>query len=139
MKQNEDINDLLARHFSNESLTAGQRQELEAWIRHNRSEYERLKKFTDRIAVLPEQVHFDANQAWEKIEPRLTANLIPFKRKKHFLTYASVAASLLILLSVATVSSGQIRTHCCMQTIPRPPDTSFCRTVRKLSFILKPK
>lgn len=103
MKQNEDINDLLARHFSNESLTAGQRQELEAWIRHNRSEYERLKKFTDRMAVLPEQVHFDADQAWEKIEPRLTANLIPFKRKKHFLTYASVAASLLILLSVATV------------------------------------
>ena len=74
MKQNEDINDLLARHFSNESLTAGQRQELEAWIRHNRSEYERLKKFTDRMAVLPEQVHFDADQAWEKIEPRLTAN-----------------------------------------------------------------
>ena len=94
---------MLARHFSNESLTAGQRQELEAWIRHNRSEYERLKKFTDRMAVLPEQVHFDADQAWKKLNPELTANLIPFKRKKHFLTYASVAVSLLILLSVATV------------------------------------
>lgn len=43
MKDNEEINGLLAKHFSHENLSANEQAELEAWIRSNADEYQQLK------------------------------------------------------------------------------------------------
>lgn len=103
MKQNEDINNLLARHLSGESLTAEQRRELTAWIEENRTEYERLKRLTEKMKAPAGQLTFDTDKAWERIESRLSPRIIPLNRKRRILTYCAVAASVLVLMATATV------------------------------------
>ena len=71
MKQNEDINDLLARHLAHEHISAEQQQELEAWIAANSAEYRRLRRLTDALHPHADESNFDARRAWMKIAPKL--------------------------------------------------------------------
>ena len=41
MNSKTDINELLAKHFANERLTASQQEELNEWISAHRDEYRR--------------------------------------------------------------------------------------------------
>ena len=41
------IDELLARHFAKEALTAEQQAELDAWIAANSDEYRKLRKLMD--------------------------------------------------------------------------------------------
>ena len=103
MKQNEDINDLLARHLAHEHISAEQQQELEAWIAANSAEYRRLRRLTDALHPHADESNFDARRAWMKIAPKLKDKTTETHRTRRFITFCSIAASLLLLLGTATV------------------------------------
>lgn len=103
MKQNEDINDLLARHLAHESMTDGQQQQLDAWIEAHPTEYRQLKRLTDALRPQADEASFDARRAWLKVEPRLKGKTVELHRKRRFVTFCSIAASLLLLLATATI------------------------------------
>lgn len=103
MKQNEDINDLLARHLAHESMTDGQQQQLDAWIEAHPKEYRQLKRLTDVLRPQADEASFDARRAWLKVEPRLKGKTVELHRKRRFVTFCSIAASLLLLLATATI------------------------------------
>lgn len=102
MNSKTDINELLAKHFANERLTASQQEELNEWISAHRDEYRRLQKLIGASVGKPKGISFDAERAWQKVETQLeerSQNVIPFRRKMLFWT--SMAASLLIVLAVS--------------------------------------
>lgn len=102
MNSKTDINELLAKHFANERLTASQQEELNEWISAHRDEYRRLQKLIGASVGKPQGISFDAERAWQKVEAQLeerSQKLIPFRRKMLFWT--SMAASLLIVLAVS--------------------------------------
>lgn len=102
MNSKTDINELLAKHFSNERLTASQQEELNEWISAHRDEYRRLQKLIGTSVGKPKGISFDAERAWQKVEAQLeerSQKVIPFRRKMLFWT--SMAASLLIVLAVS--------------------------------------
>lgn len=103
MKQNEDINDLLARHLAHESMTEAQQQQLDTWIAANPTEYRRLMRLTDALRPQADESDFDARQAWLKVEPHLKGRTMELHRKRRFITFCSIAASLLLLLGTVTV------------------------------------
>lgn len=102
MNSKTDINELLAKHFVNERLTASQQEELNEWISAHRDEYRRLQKLIGASVGKPKGISFDAERAWQKVEAQLeerSQKVIPFRRKMLFWT--SMAASLLIVLAVS--------------------------------------
>lgn len=102
MNSKTDINELLAKHFANERLTASQQEELNEWMSAHRDEYRRLQKLIGASVGKSQGISFDAERAWQKVEARLeerSQKVIPFRRKMLFWT--SVAASLLIVLAVS--------------------------------------
>jgi transmembrane sensor len=102
MNSKTDINELLAKHFANERLTASQQEELNEWISAHRDEYRRLQKLIGASVGKTQGISFDAERAWQKVEARLEERpqkVIPFRRKMLFWT--SMAASLLIVLAVS--------------------------------------
>ena len=102
MNSKTDINELLAKHFTNERLTASQQEELNEWISAHREEYRRLQKLIGASVGKPQGISFDAEWAWQKVEAQLeerSQKVIPFRRKMLFWT--SMAASLLIVLAVS--------------------------------------
>lgn len=102
MNSKTDINELLAKHFANERLTASQQEELNEWISAHRDEYRRLQKLIGASVGKPKGISFDAERAWQKVEAQLeerSQKVIPFRRKMLFWT--SMVASLLIVLAVS--------------------------------------
>lgn len=102
MKTNEDINRLLAKHFSQESLSANEQAELQAWIRSNADEYRRLKKWMDTPLGTDSLPDFNAEKAWNKIEGKLEEkpqNILSFKWKKNY-TKLAIAASAALILAI---------------------------------------
>ena len=85
------IDQLLARHFSNERLTSEQEEVLTAWIVDHKEEYRQLSQ------VLSSK-QFDTDQAWKIVSSRLTPShkslRIPFRK---ILAYA---ACILLLVGV---------------------------------------
>lgn len=71
MKDNEEINGLLAKHFSQENLSSNEQAELEAWIRSNADEYQQLKEWMDTPLETDYLPDFNAEKAWNKIEGKL--------------------------------------------------------------------
>ena len=113
MNNKEDIDQLLARYFAGEPLSLVQQKELDTWIAAHRQEFEQIHKLMQAPVRTAEEIHFDADKAWAKIEPRLDSrNLelkvlgnhilitraVTFERKMTF--FLSVAASLLVLLGI---------------------------------------
>lgn len=102
MNKNEDINELLARYFAHEPLTLVQQRALDEWISANGQEFERMRKLMETPVRVSKEIHFDAEKAWQKIEPRLQERpkTVAFRRKMTFIW--SAAASLLLLLGIGT-------------------------------------
>lgn len=100
MNKNEDINELLARYFAHEPLTLVQQRALDEWISANGQEFERMRKLMEIPVRVSKEIHFDAEKAWQKIEPRLQERpkTVAFRRKMTFIW--SAAASLLLLLGI---------------------------------------
>ena len=100
MNNKEDIDQLLARYFAGESLSLVQQKELDTWIAAHRQEFEQIHKLMQAPVRTAEEIHFDADKAWAKIEPHLEnrTRAMTFERKMTF--FLSVAASLLVLLGI---------------------------------------
>lgn len=100
MNNKEDIDQLLARYFAGEPLSLVQQKELDTWIAAHRQEFEQMHKLMQAPVRTAEEIHFDADKAWAKIEPRLESRTraMTFERKMTF--FLSVAASLLVLLGI---------------------------------------
>lgn len=100
MNNKEDIDQLLARYFAGEPLSLVQQKELDTWIAAHRQEFEQMRKLMQAPVRTAEEIHFDADKAWAKIEPRLEnrTRAMTFERKMTF--FLSVAASLLVLLGI---------------------------------------
>lgn len=95
MKSINDIDNLLARHFSKESLTAEQEVELMEWISQNRKEYDNLTGIMDRGSV-SDNLTFDTKAAWNKVEPLLNRS-IKLNTHKIKVTLAYVASLVLLI------------------------------------------
>ena len=100
MNNKEDIDQLLARYFAGEPLSLVQQKELDTWIAAHRQEFEQMHKLMQAPVRTADEIHFDADKAWAKIEPRLEnrTRAMTFERKMTF--FLSVAASLLVLLGI---------------------------------------
>ncbi len=95
------IDELLARHFAKEALTAEQQAELDAWIAANSDEYRKLRKLMD-MPVLSGQPDFDAEKAWRRVENRLQKP-VRLHLRRGAIAMWSAAASVLILVAVTAV------------------------------------
>ena len=86
MNNKEDIDQLLARYFAGEPLSLVQQKELDTWIAAHRQEFEQIHKLMQAPVRTAEEIHFDADKAWAKIEPRLEnrTRAVTFERKMTF-------------------------------------------------------
>ncbi len=103
MKNHDDIDELLAKHFAHEELTAAQQNQLEMWIEACPEEYKRLQKLIDMPLSSKLPFHVDSERAWAKIEPKLDNN--PFKKhlERKKVIYYSVAASIALILATVAL------------------------------------
>lgn len=108
MKTKEEINGLLAKHFSHESLSADQEAELQIWIHEHADEYQQLKQWMDmpmeKAVPLPD---FDAEKAWNRIEEKLedkSHKLLLFRQKRVY-TYWAIAVSIALLVGIGILYS----------------------------------
>lgn len=86
MNNKEDIDQLLARYFAGEPLSLVQQKELDTWIAAHRQEFEQMRKLMQAPVRTAEEIHFDADKAWAKIEPHLEnrTRAMTFERKMTF-------------------------------------------------------
>lgn len=101
MEVDNHIDELLARHFAKEALTADQQAELDAWIAANGDEYRKLRMLMDMPALSGQQ-DFDAEKAWRKVENRLRKPARLHLRRGAIAMW-SAAASVMILVAVTAV------------------------------------
>ncbi len=105
MKSTEDINNLLAKHFSKEPLSEVQKAELEEWIGSNREEYGRLQRLMANNLKSEPSVDFDAVKAWLMVEPKLATKRHPSLKVIYSMT--AVAASILIAVGITLFLLGK--------------------------------
>lgn len=102
MNTTEEINGLLAKHFSQEPLSAAQQEELQAWINTHANEYQQLKRWMNTSLKDIPQLTFDAENAWKRIEGKLEEKddkVFSINLKKVFV-YCTIAASVILLLGI---------------------------------------
>lgn len=101
MKDNEEINGLLAKHFSHEPLSTNEQEALEAWIRSNADEYQQLKEWMDTPLETDSLPDFNAKKAWNKIEGKLEEKprkVLSIKWKRNYSKLAFAASVALIAI-----------------------------------------
>lgn len=101
MKNRNDIDELLAKHFADEPLDKEQQQELEEWKIAHQEEFDHLSQLMHLISKQAEQVHFDSSQAWNKIENRLSGHDTARLSSRRIWQIGSIAASLLLIIGLS--------------------------------------
>ncbi|MFW0739011.1 FecR family protein [Flavobacterium sp. T12S277] len=95
---NQDINVLLAKHFSGETKPE-EEAVLMNWIKDNPDEYISLKIFFAESQQLDSPLLFDTNHAWERIAPHLSSTKgTVFQLYKKYI-YATAVAAVFLLIS----------------------------------------
>lgn len=98
---NQDINILLAKHFSGETKPE-EEAVLMNWIKDNPDEYISLKVFFAESQQLDSPQLFDTNHAWERIAPHLSSTKgTVFQLYKKYI-YATAVAAVFLLISTFT-------------------------------------
>lgn len=96
-----NIDEILARHFSDEPLTPGEQEKLDAYRAENGEEYRRLSQLVAKLSSDDRNLKLDIAAAWRKVEPRLEApRRKPLVRSLY--PVLAIAASVLLLLGVFT-------------------------------------
>lgn len=98
MKSIENIDQLLAKYFAKEPMTAIQQAELQEWIEHNNEEFERLRVLINGKRNVEEEA-FDGAKAWAVVEPKL--EMKKTVNTKHLYRIITFAASIAVLIGVA--------------------------------------
>ncbi len=94
-----NIDEILARHFSDEPLTPEEQKELDAYRTDNGGEYQRLSQLVGKLSSDDRELKIDIAAAWRKVETRLEAP----RRKllvRNLYPVLAIAASVLLLLGV---------------------------------------
>lgn len=102
-KQNTDIDALLGRHFALEPLTEKEETQLYLWISANAPLYERLKRLLGVGTQQAEEVDFNIDSAWKKVEGKLrssTTILDMGRRQVRMMLYTAACVSAVIVCSV---------------------------------------
>ncbi|PTL34103.1 hypothetical protein C7120_05970 [Prevotella sp. oral taxon 376] len=96
-----NIDEILARHFSDEPLTLEEQKELDAYRADNGEEYQRLNQLVGKLSSDGRELKVDIAAAWRKVEARLgDTRRKPLVRSLY--PVLAIAASLLLLLGVFT-------------------------------------
>ncbi|MCR5076622.1 MAG: FecR domain-containing protein [Prevotella sp.] len=99
MNTQENIDEILARHFSGEPLEPAEQAMLDAFIAGNGNEYSRLQQMMECLDGEIPQLDINTQSAWKRVEARLSqprqATVV-----RRIYPLLAVAASLLLLLGV---------------------------------------
>lgn len=98
---NQDINVLLAKHFSGET-TPEEEVVLLSWIKNNADEYISLKIFFAENQQLDSSQLFETKNAWKRIAPNLSSTKTTIFQLHKKYTYAAAVAAVFILISTLT-------------------------------------
>lgn len=98
MKTINEIDNLLARHFSNEALSEQQQKELNNWIKNNEQEYKKLKSLLENTDI-PSDIEFETSGAWENVNHQLH-NRKHFNMRKFYVTIGYAASLFIIVGSI---------------------------------------
>lgn len=98
MKDIDNINELIARCFAGECLSALEENRLNEWISANREEFKKLSGMISKIDTSTRSIDVDTDRAWQRVNGNI--------KKNHFLSrklliVSALAASFLIILGVA--------------------------------------
>ncbi|MBM6991759.1 MAG: FecR domain-containing protein [Prevotella sp.] len=94
-----NIDEILARHFSGEPLSDEARQALEAYKADNEEEYRKVETILENMPDEAPSMDVDTDRAWENVEARLSP---PASRSllRRLYPVLAVAASLLLLVGI---------------------------------------
>lgn len=100
MKNQDYIDELLGKYFAREHMTDEQQKELDAWIKNNPEDFERIKSLMNYTENRLHENHtFDAQRAWDKISPQLSERR---HRHMHIWTLVTAVAASVILVWLGT-------------------------------------
>ncbi len=99
MNTSHNIDEILARHFSGEPLSADERMAVEAYKADNEEEYRKVESILENMPDEAPAMAVDTDRAWQNVEPRLAEpGRKPLLRRLY--PVLAVAASLLLLVGI---------------------------------------
>ena len=112
MGNHDDIDELLAKHFAHERLTAAQQAKLDQWKAAYPEESQRLQRLIEMPIFSDTSFKVDTEKAWAKVEPQLKEHSLKigsFSHKSWF--YSAAAAIALILVTTWWILSHETDTQ----------------------------
>lgn len=98
MKNQDHINELLGRYFAKEKLSEEQQKDLKQWMEEHPEEFRKLQNLmTHTEKKLHEAPIFNAERAWEKVEPKLDSHR--HRTLYTWKTITAIAASIVLILA----------------------------------------
>ena len=107
MGNHDDIDELLAKHFAHERLTAAQQAKLDQWKAAYPEESQRLQRLIEMPIFSDTSFKVDTEKAWAKVEPQLQEHSLKIGRFSHKAWFYSAAAAIALIL----VTTWMILSH----------------------------
>ena len=98
MGNHDDIDELLAKHFAHERLTAAQQAKLDQWKAAYPEESQRLQRLIEMPIFSDTSFKVDTEKAWAKVEPQLKEHSLKIGRFSHKSWFYSAAAAIALIL-----------------------------------------
>ncbi len=112
MGNHDDIDELLAKHFAHERLTAAQQAKLDQWKAAYPEESQRLQRLVEMPIFSDTSFKVDTEKAWAKVEPQLQEHSLKIGRFSHKAWFYSAAAAIaLILVTIWMILSHETDTQ----------------------------
>lgn len=112
MGNHDNIDELLAKHFAHERLTAAQQAKIDQWRAAYPEESQQLQRLLDTPIFSDTAFEVDTEKAWARIEPQLkerTLKINLFHKKAWF--YSAAAAIALVLVAALLYLSHETDTQ----------------------------
>ena len=112
MGNHDNIDELLAKHFAHERLTAAQQAKIDQWRAAYPEESQQLQRLLDTPIFSDTAFEVDTEKAWARIEPQLkerTLKVNLFHKKAWF--YSAAAAIALVLVAALLYLSHETDTQ----------------------------
>lgn len=112
MGNHDNIDELLAKHFAHERLTAAQQAKIDQWRAAYPEESQQLQRLLDTPIFSDTAFEVDTEKAWARIEPQLkerTLKVNLFHKKTWF--YSAAAAIALVLVAALLYLSHETDTQ----------------------------
>lgn len=112
MGNHDNIDELLAKHFAHERLTAAQQAKIDQWREAYPEESQRLQRLLDTPIFSDTAFEVDTEKAWARIEPQLKEHTLKVNlfHKKAWL-YSAAAAIAVVLVTALLYLSHETDTQ----------------------------